>query len=115
LISHWHEAIEDTERKNMAVIAKFKVDEIKISRGQRVKLDVNGLPQKDLSGRDVYEDCEMRSITMFPVYGNGDPHHPNTKFWQASPSGKIELGIVNPAAGDQFSVGQEWLIEMRQD
>jgi hypothetical protein len=29
----------------------------------------------------------------------------NRTFWQASPSGEIKLGTVNPAAGDWFDIG----------
>ena len=96
----------------MAVIAKFKVEDIKLSRGLRVKLDAEGKPERDQSGCEVYEKCAMRSIRMLPVYGNGDPHHPNTKFWQATPSGELRLDIVNPDASSQFEVDQEWLIKM---
>lgn len=33
----------------------------------------------------------MRTVHMQPVYGNGDPNHENTKFWEASPSRQSDL------------------------
>jgi hypothetical protein len=52
-----------------------------------------------------------RTVVMSPVYGNGDPNHENTKFWQASPGGKLELSIVNAAAVEQFEVGKEYYLD----
>lgn len=94
----------------MAVIAKFKVIETKQTPGQRVVLGEDGKPKKNERGYDVYEDIEMQSVKMTPVYGNGDPLHENTKFWQSSPSGSLELNVVNPDAGKQFKLHQEWYL-----
>lgn len=52
-----------------------------------------------------------RTIIMSPVYGNGDPNHENTKFWQASPGGKLELNVVNAAAVERFEVGKEYYLD----
>lgn len=92
--------------------AKFKVDEIRLHASRRDVLDLSGKPMKDMKGYNVTEPCELRTIIMCPVYGNGDPNHENTKFWQASPSGRFELGCVNEAASTQFKVGQEWYLDM---
>lgn len=51
--------------------------------------------KKNEKGYDEYEPCPMFSVKASPVYGNGDPNHPNTKFWHASPSGSFELHTVN--------------------
>ncbi len=48
---------------------------------------------------------------MSPVYGNGDPNHENTKFWQASPGGRLELSVVNAAAVERFEVGKEYYLD----
>jgi len=94
------------------VTAKFKVESITLTAGSRAVLDEKGVPKKDDKGYYVTEPCEMRSIKMHPVYGNGDPHHENTKFWQSTPSGEFRLDCVNAAASEQFKVGQEWLLQM---
>lgn len=95
----------------MAVRAKFKVGEIKLTPGNRVKLDAQGKPEKDERGYEKYEACEMQTVTLYPVCHNGDPQNENTKFWAASPSGKIELGCVNPAANVQFKLGDEFYVD----
>lgn len=94
------------------VTAKFKVTKIELSEGSRVVLGEDGKPKKNERGYDEYVPCEMRTIIMNPVYANGDPHHPNTKFWQATPSGEFRMNCVNPGASEQFKCGQEWLFEM---
>lgn len=54
---------------------------------------------------------EMRSVYLQPVYGNGNPEHENTKYWQYTPSGSIVLGTVNPAAWSQFEIGKEYYVD----
>ncbi len=41
-----------------------------------------------------------------------DPHDENSKFWAATPSGKLEIGCANPAAAAQFEVGKEYYIDV---
>jgi len=55
--------------------------------------------------------AELQTITLAPVYDNGDPNHENTKFWQASPSGQIQLGTINAAAAAEFELGREYYID----
>jgi hypothetical protein len=54
---------------------------------------------------------EMRSVKLTPVYGNGDPTHENTSFWNATPAGSIELGTINPGAWQQFEIGKEYYVD----
>jgi hypothetical protein len=49
-------------------------------------------------------------IEMTPVYSD-DPEHPNRSFWEATPNGKIEMQINNPAALQQFEVGKEYYVD----
>lgn len=93
--------------ETMRVRAKFKVERIDFSVGSRVSRDAEGNPKKDERGYDKVEPCKMATIVAHPVYHNGDPNHENTKFWQASPGGKLELNCINAAAFDQFKLGQE--------
>lgn len=51
----------------------------------------------------------LYSVTMGPVYGNGDPNHENSKFWSASPAGKFELTCIH---ADLFEVGQEYYLDI---
>lgn len=91
----------------MTVRAKFKVDSIE-------RQAHNSYPHKDESGRPDYKrpvPGELHTIKMSPVYGNNDPNHENTKFWEASPSGSLTLGTVNAAAVAQFELGAEYYID----
>lgn len=94
------------------VRAKFKVISIKITEGRRDKIGPDEKPLKDGRGWNVTEPCPQWTIEACPVYANGDPNHENTKFWQASPSGKFELNCVNPEAVKLFEVGKEFYLDM---
>lgn len=86
-----------------SVRAKFKVDSITLLGG--TKAEKNG------DGEIDYVPCEMRSIRMTPVYGNGDPEHENTKFWQASPGGSLEMNVMNADAAAVFELGKEYYLD----
>lgn len=88
----------------MTVRAKFKVTRIERSMGSKQQ-------GTDENGRPLYSLHEMQTITLSPVYGNGDPNHENTKFWAASPSGEIKLGTVNQAAWEQFILDREYYVD----
>jgi hypothetical protein len=89
----------------MSVRAKFAVTKIESTLGQRAT------GEKDERGHAKYEPCEMKTLVMNPVYGNGDPNHENTKFWQASPGGELRLNVVNAAAVAQFELGKEYYVD----
>jgi len=93
------------------VRAKFKVDAIERQTASRQVLNAEGKPAKDDDGRWLYEHCEMQTVKMTPVYGNGNPEHENTKFWQASPSGQLFLGCINLAAAQYFELGKEYYLD----
>ncbi len=86
----------------MNVVAKFTCREVR-----RI---MSSVPQCDDKGKTVYIPGELRTVILSPVYGNGDPTHENTKFWQASPSGSIEIGCANLAAADAFEIGKEYYV-----
>jgi hypothetical protein len=52
-----------------------------------------------------------RTLNFTAVYGNGDPNHENTKFWNASPSGSMQLGCINQEAWKQFEIGKEYYLD----
>ncbi|MCE9605048.1 MAG: hypothetical protein K8U03_09135 [Planctomycetia bacterium] len=60
---------------------------------------------------DILPSGELKTILLTPVYGDGNPEHENTKFWNYTPSGRIELGTVNPQASDQFELGKEYYVD----
>lgn len=89
----------------MTVRAKFRVQRIERTETTRKS------GQKDDQGRDIYVPAELQTIILAPVYGNGNPNHENTKFWEASPSGEIKLGTINLEAAEQFHLGKECYVD----
>lgn len=87
----------------MSVRAKFKV--------RSITRDESSVPARNEKGEFTYVQGEVRTVILSPVYGNGDPNHENTKFWQASPSGEIKLGCANLAAAEAFELGKEYYVD----
>lgn len=58
-----------------------------------------------------YKPSPIQTIKMQPVYANNDPNHENSKFWAASPGGRLELNCVNPKAVEQFTLGTEFYVD----
>lgn len=85
------------------VRAKFKVDKIERILGT--------VPKVGEDGKSTWVPGEVRSVILSPVYGNGDPAHENTKFWQASPSGQIVIGCANLQAAEAFELGAEYYVD----
>lgn len=55
------------------VRAKFRVSSIKLTEGSKDRLDsITGLPEKDERGYNKRDICELTTVELFPVYGNGD-------------------------------------------
>jgi hypothetical protein len=91
----------------VSVRAKFKCTSYEAS-------EHSTYPHQNESGKPDYsrpEPVELRTLKFSPVYGNGDPEHENTKFWNASPSGEIRLGTINPEAWQAFEMGKEYYID----
>lgn len=88
------------------VRAKFKLNSIECRTTTRQKDQ-----SKPWNAEGNMETVEMRTLRFSPVYGNGDPNHENTKFWQASPSGRLELGTVNPEAWKHFELDKEYYLD----
>lgn len=89
----------------MSVRAKFKVDSYSTQMSQS-KID-----ESKGWDKDNMQPTELRTIVLSPVYGNVDASEENKKFWQYTPSGRIELGTVNPTAWKQFELGKEYYID----
>lgn len=86
----------------------------------RAKFTVNAIERtvgsKEVVGDDgkrTWVPAEMWTVRLNSVYGNGDPEHENTKFWQASPSGSIQLSMVNQAAAEVFELGKDYYVDFR--
>ena len=62
---------------------------------------------KDREGKLVAQT----SVKLEPVHGGSEE---NKRFFSASPSGSIELGILNQFAADQFEIGKEYYIDFTE-
>jgi len=54
--------------------------------------------------------AEQRTIKLHPVYGNGDPNHENTKFWNATPSGQFHFTMISLETAEQFELNKEYYV-----
>jgi len=77
------------------VRAKFRVVEIS-------RLDGRGY---------VGNPAEVQSIHLSPVYTGAKPDDENSKFYAATPSGRIELTVVHKDVGDSFEMGKEYYVD----
>lgn len=82
--------------------AKFRVTQIVRS------MTTTKVREED--GKDVYGPAEVQTVRLQPVYSS-DPGSENKKFWEASPSGSIELGVVNKAAWSTFELDKEYYVD----
>ncbi len=59
--------------------------------------------QKGWSG-----NAEVQTIKLNPVSSGSEE---DKKFFAATPSGTVELGVVNPDAGNYFELGQAYYLD----
>ncbi|MEH7249150.1 hypothetical protein V7114_20535 [Neobacillus niacini] len=60
-------------------------------------------------GETGYQTGSKQSkVILQPVTGGSDE---NKQFWQWTPTGKIELSMINHAAANQFEVGKEYYVD----
>lgn len=87
--------------------AKFKVDSKKET-----------LTNQHYNG--VNTQCKLVTVELTPVsctYEKGTDgswlisESENTKFWKASPSGKLDLGCINLEAANALELGKEYYID----
>ena len=90
--------------------AKFKYTGNEASLSHHPKKDAEG-KQVIERGRPIYEEVELRMLKFQPVYGNGDPNHENTKFFNATACGEIKIGTVNPEVWQQLELGAEYYVD----
>jgi hypothetical protein len=61
--------------------------------------------------KTIYNEARQGNITLQPVYSN-DPTSENKKFWDATPSGKLELGGLKPETLASFELGKAYYIDI---
>lgn len=86
----------------MATRAKFKLDSYETS--------LHNKPVRQEDGSTTYELQEVRTLVLHPVFSDV-PGSENKKFWDATPTGEIRLGVVNQAAWRNFDIGKEYYVD----
>ncbi len=51
---------------------------------------------------------ELRTLILYPVTSGSEE---NKKFYEYTPSGKLELGTVNPEAWAKFEIGKSYYVD----
>lgn len=54
------------------------------------------------------QDGGMKTVLLHPV-SDGSPE--NKEFFKWTPSGQIQLGVMNPAASEPFTPGKEFYVD----
>lgn len=62
---------------------------------------------------DQGNGVRLCTLTFYPV-SDGKEDSDNHKFWKATPSGKLELGMVNDYAVKQFVLGKEYYLDISE-
>ena len=52
---------------------------------------------------------EKRTLNFTPVYGSGSKE--NGAFWDATPTGSLQLGIVNQDAWEHFELDKSYYLD----
>ncbi len=80
------------------VRAKFKVDSIArvLNSGHYV------------DNKWVSEPVEVRTVIMSPVTGSSPE---DKSFWDATPSGRLEMQLINLEAAEQFDLGKTYYLD----
>lgn len=50
-------------------------------------------------------------VVLSPVYKDKDPEGENTKFWNATPAGQIDMYISNPEAFGKLTKGNAFYVD----
>lgn len=82
------------------VRAKFVVNRIERSLGSHYNPETK-----------EYESREVQTIKLHPV---ADMDGENAKFFAATPSGSIELAIVNASAAKDFDIGTAFYVDFKR-
>lgn len=54
------------------------------------------------------------TVYLRPQYGD-DPNHPNKAFWDATPSGQLQMTITNPDAASFFKLDEVYTVSFEAE
>lgn len=104
----------------MAVRAKMRCDSVTLRKGSVARRDEEGNQVKNESGGQVYDPVDLPTVRLTAVSGDYDSEtgkyvpNENTSFWDATPSGNVELSISNPDAAEFFELGESYYIDFEK-
>ena len=73
----------------------------------RAKFKLNSFTT-ELDSYERDKPVEKRTLNFTPVYQGSEE---NKKFWQYTPSGSLQLGVVNPDVWKEFEIGEEYYLD----
>lgn len=60
---------------------------------------------------DYGNGYSVSKVLLFPVYDNSEE---NKEFWNATPTGRLEMDIRNEAAAKHFEAGKEYYLSIEK-
>lgn len=102
----------------MAVRAKFRLNsyttEMYNTYPHKVDVtDAKGTVVATRADTSRLVPVEKRTLNFTPVYSD-DPDSENRKFWDATPSGSLQLGVVNQDAWGLFDLGKSYYLDFTE-
>jgi len=88
-----------------------------MSKTIRCKMTLNSITRqmggryRDVQGEQKWTPEPVTSLEFAPVFSD-DPRSENKRFWDATPSGKLEFQCVHREAVEHFEVGQEYYVDI---
>lgn len=74
--------------------------------------EIASIPKFDDEGKRYNVNGTAATLAFYPVYHRDDPAHENSKFWSATPSGELKLGVMNAEAVGEMVVGKEYYVDI---
>ena len=94
----------------MSTRCKFHCQSIAYSDTTVYERNEDGTPKKNDDGTFVYRKFKQPNVQLQPIMAtDADPE--NRLFWEATPSGSIQLSINNPLGAEVFEVGKDYYVD----
>lgn len=74
--------------------------------------EIASIPKFDADGKRYNVNGTAATLAFYPVYHQNDPEHENSKFWAATPSGELKLGVMNADVVKGMVVGEEYYVDI---
>ena len=75
----------------------------------RAKFTCESITREFQRGWGVHRDTVRHTVKMRPVSGNDSDE--NKKFWDATPTGRIEIGCAKAETAGLFELGKDYYVD----